>query len=144
VRGGFFLTIGLLLAAACRDKAPVGAFYGVRLAMTASDLRAHFEPGAPGHWHTETTPDREIAMVWAADAPERHPAVLRARFEIHSGLLVAIRAEARTEGPPLEKSLSAVLARHPLPGDRERASITILARDCPTHADEARALLAGH
>ncbi len=66
-----------------------------------------------------------------------------ARFEFHLGMLVAIRAgqrdplyKERVEVTP--KTVTRIAPQGPTPG----SDVTVLARDCPTHHDEAEALVA--
>lgn len=111
--------------------------YGVRLGLTPAQLRARFEAPGPGSFRT--VPGPELALEWAGASPE--PSL---RFEFHDGMLVALRARVRSndpaaQGPPVVVSNAAVLARRGAGTDR--TEVTWLARDCPTHADEARRLL---
>jgi hypothetical protein len=68
-------------------------------------------------------------------------------FEFHSALLVAMRLEVSAsstlaKGAPIEVSASRVLSRVARQrGDGDGVTITIIARDCPTHADEVKQLV---
>ena len=126
------------------DKPSITAFRGARLGMSARDVRDRFEPAAPGRWQTVNDAG-EMTMTWAANG---EPAtVAGARFEFHAGMLVAVRAridahDSLGSGPDFDVSPGAVLQRAPAgPG---MIAVTILARDCPTHAAEVTALLASH
>ena len=149
---------GAAVAGAIRAQSPqITAFRGARLGMSPRDVRDHFEPLGPGRWQTQTatapggsfpaSPERarqtaDVTLAWAADGGDT-----RARFEFHAGMLVAVRtalpaASPLAAGAALETSPAAVLTRAArAPGE---ISLTILARDCPTHAVEVqRALAAG-
>jgi hypothetical protein len=69
--------------------------------------------------------------------------VREARFEFHLGMLVAIRAQTAEAPPPGERistTPASVSVRRAAPsGGTERV---ILARDCPTHKEEAAGLVA--
>ena len=91
--------------------------------------------------------------VRGADKPAPSPILLTAgdldrdtRFEIHDGMLVAIRLDVPEDRPEargdrLETTAASVLVRERAePG---RARVSLLARDCPTHAAEVARILAG-
>jgi len=114
---------------------------GVRLGMTADQIRERFDRGTPAAWRTEVSgPDLALIRAPAGDLDRE------ARFEIHAGMLVAIRLDVRDDlpeaaGDPIVTTPASVLARsRPEPG---RTRISLLARDCPTHADEVSGLLSG-
>jgi hypothetical protein len=141
------LAIGL---AAC-SKPDQTSFHGVRLGMAARDVRDRFDIGGGGEW--KVTPGEEMLLDWspAADggaAATTSATVASARFEFHSGMLVAIRAnldhaDPSAGGGGLTVTGASVAAREPLP--KERVSYTLLARDCPTHkAEEQRLLSSKH
>ena len=137
------LVFALTFTLGCNDERRLGAFADVRLGMTADEVRSRFSPGGAGAWRIEASPGGEAVLTWGATA--REPVVRTARFEIHGGILVAVRALVRGEapkahGPAVEASHAVVVGRRPEGSDL--VTLTILARDCPTHADEARALAA--
>ncbi|MCA9530172.1 MAG: hypothetical protein KC543_08545 [Myxococcales bacterium] len=120
-------------------------FFGVRLGMTAQDIRTGF--ALPGAWRSEAGALGEgpgaIVLEWRPADPVTSP-VRAARFELHDGFLVALRAQlapssAIADGPAFDVNDQVV--RH-----RERVAAgvryTVLARSCPTHADEVQRLLA--
>jgi hypothetical protein len=120
----------------------LGGFRGARLGMTATAVRARFEEPALGKWESAPSGTAEdTALLWrAAGGP------WEARFEFHSGMLVAVRAVAPSDDPvatraPLEISKGIVRTR--AAGDGETVKVTILARDCPTHHAEAERLATG-
>lgn len=132
------LALGLSLAAGC-SRAEVPDFYGVRLGMVPRDVRDRFHAGA-GTFTSEAAKD-DYAIRWTKD-PGAVASVDLATFEFHMGSLVAVRAdlpasEAFAQGEPLVVTKSAVLAR-----DRkgDAVHVDLLARDCPTHAAEAKKL----
>jgi len=119
--------------------------YGARLGLGASDLRSRFAPPERGAFRAaaDALTNGDLALDWSADA---RTSPLRARFEFHSGLLVAIRAtlpatSPLAAGPALSETAVSVLSRHE--NADQTASLTILAKDCPTHAAEVRRLLRG-
>lgn len=140
--------------------------HGVRLGMTPRDVRDRFAAFSPGgQWRT-TAAAGELALEWlpastpAASTPPPIPpaandggtaepqppsAAAPARFEFHNGLLVAVRlvvppSDPAAHGAPVDVSTASVLARR---GRTDgRVELTLLARDCPTHAEEVHRLLA--
>jgi hypothetical protein len=119
-----------------------GRFHGARLGMTASAVRARFEEPSLGKWENVPSGSAEdTALAWrASTGPEE------ARFEFHSGMLVAVRAVVRADDAdashaPLEVSRGVVRTRGA--GDSGTVRVTILARDCPTHHAEAERLASG-
>ena len=148
----FFVVVGIVVH---RERlggdVEASRFRGTYLGMTAPEVRQRFAAGAPGHWAASTSQVGEEALLWTADgaaAPIAHAA-----FEFHDRILVAVRAELASDtpeasGPPRMVTPVAVRA---LADDRSDAptvgrdaprSLTILARDCPTHASEVARLLA--
>ena len=114
---------------------------GVRLGMTAAQIRDRFDRGTAAAWRTEVSgPDLALIRAPAGELDRE------TRFEIHAGMLVAIRMDVRddlpeAEGGPIVTTPASVVARsHP---ERGRTRISVLARDCPTHAAEVSALLSG-
>jgi hypothetical protein len=110
--------------------------------MTASAVRARFEEPALGKWENAPSAGGEdTALVWhAARGAEE------ARFEFHSGLLVAIRAVARADDAAAARArveASRIVVRTREDGPDDTVKITILARDCPTHHAEAERIAAG-
>ncbi len=114
----------------------------VRLGMTPNQVRQRFEGGLVASWRTEID-GSDLRLI-------REPAGefdRESHFEFHNGMLVAIRVDLREDAPlaigdPLVISAGSVMTRsHEHVG---RVILTVLARDCPTHADEvSRILLAG-
>ncbi len=133
------LALASLLFAACTAPDPQ-RFLGVRLGMSASQVRDNF--ARPGSWEVETSPDGLLHMGWTPiDAAD---GVQSAHFELHEGLLVAVRAsladpslvvgDPHIELPELVRVLD--------PGAGDTADFTLIARNCPLHAAEVTALLA--
>lgn len=131
-----------ILALAACTRVETDALPNVRLGMAPRDVRDRFEPGGEGTWQTSVGSGADdTAIEWkAADGSAR---VKDARFEFHLGMLVAIRATTREPAAEAERITST-------PGSvtlRKRApeggtSIAVLARDCPTHKEEADRLAA--
>jgi hypothetical protein len=120
----------------------IGDFRGARLGMTASAVRARFQEPALGKWESAPSGTAEdTALAWRAASGAED-----ARFEFHSGMLVAVRAVVRGDDPaalraPLEVSKAIVRTR--AEAESGTIKVTILARDCPTHHEEAERLAAG-
>ena len=102
-------------------------FLGARLGMSAQQVRSSFQPR--GTWATTTEGDL-LVLEWTGE----DPGVKSARFELHEGLLVAVRAELS------DASDTKVIA-----GDVVRevrgGALTMIARGCPVHADEVARLI---
>jgi hypothetical protein len=131
------LALAFVLAACGRDGAS-DAIPGVRLGMSPRDVRDRFDGGGEGAWQTKigggVGASDDTVLEWSAAHDTTH-----ARFEFHLGMLVAVRAHLR-EGVPSERvdlTPKTVTVRTPQAGGTE---LTILARDCPTHHEEAESL----
>lgn len=128
----------LMLASgsACARDTP-DAIPNVRLGMAPRDVRDRFQPGGtqPGAWQTALGAGDDTALEWTARDPAS--TFTEARFEFHLGMLVAIRA--KTKDAPKQQEVSTtpktVTVRTPI--KEGGASVMVLARDCPTHKDEA-------
>jgi hypothetical protein len=126
-------------------------FHGARLGMTASQLRRGFALVGDFSVQSAGESDGELAVEWVPRADEQGSSVFSfARFEFHQGLLVAVRADTRDPSQatlartqPFVADAAAVLHRH-VDGHSSdstaRVRITLLSRDCPTHAEEVRQL----
>jgi hypothetical protein len=147
VRVAIALLLTLTLAvAACERDGGGEAVPGVRLGMSPRDVRDRFEKSGKGTWKTNVgggapgaSGSDDTVLEWIAST-ETTPAT-RARFEFHLGMLVAVRAHVR-EGVARERielTSKTVTVRSPEGGGTE---VTILARDCPTHHQEAESLAA--
>ena len=131
----------MFLLAACRE-APA-TFHGVKLGMRPDDVRARFDVPA-GHWQNDGgTGGAGLKIVWQRDG--QADGVERATFEFHNGLLVAVRAtfgkpngDPWLSGPKRTETASTVIARDP----NGSANIRWIAKDCPEHEAEVRAILA--
>ncbi|MEO0325263.1 MAG: hypothetical protein AAF447_20060 [Myxococcota bacterium] len=119
---------------------------GVRLGMTASALRdaVALAQGA-GRWETALGDDGLVRMDWTPQAtPDSRSEARRATFELHEGVLVAVRAYVTAASPvaatPLIVSAGSVRRYENL--GPEGARITLIARNCPNHRAEVATLLA--
>jgi hypothetical protein len=124
--------LAAFLLVACSHP-DVPDFDGVRLGMAPRDVRDRFT-GAAGTWTNDAVKD-DYAIKWASP-PES------ATFEFHTGALVAVRADLPSDAPfakgdDLVVTKAAVLKRS---HDGGRVHVDLLARDCPTHAAEAKKL----
>lgn len=139
------LTSWALLSTLLATSSEPPTFYGARLGLTASELRARFAPPVPGAFRIAADAPRsgDLALEWRPLRPSASSPGT-ARFELHAGLLVAIRGtvgpnSSIADGPPLSESPVSLISRR---RNLDRTvTFAILARDCPTHADEIRALL---
>lgn len=130
-------------AAGCNPEPPNEVVPGVRLGMAPRDVRDRFDGGGEGTWQTKVGggagASDDTVLEWNAGGDRSR--ATHARFEFHLGMLVAVRAHLR-EGigaPRVDVTPKTVTVRTPEAGGTE---VTILARDCPTHHDEAEALAA--
>jgi hypothetical protein len=109
--------------------------------MTPEQVRERFDAQGAGCWRTEVR-GTELALIrWPGGGLDRE-----ARFEFHLGMLVALRLDLPEDapeaaGPAVEtRSGSVVARRRDEPG---RVRVSVLARDCPTHAEEVARILSG-
>ena len=129
------------LLAACAHDSGGEPIPGVRLGMSPRDVRDRFDPGGSGAWQTKVgggpgaTDDTVLEWTATADATR----ATTARFEFHLGMLVAVRAHLRAgaAGERIDLTPKTVTVRTPQGGGSD---VTVLARDCPTHHDEAESL----
>lgn len=130
-----------LATAGCTRTEAAEALPGVRLGMTPRDVRDRFEGGGAGAWQTKigggAGASDDTVVEWSAQGPESR--VATARFEFHLGMLVAIRGHLREPigAERVDSTPKTVTLRKPAGGGTD---LTILARDCPTHHDEAEGL----
>lgn len=143
--------VAVVLSACSGETIP--DVYGVKLGMTASDVRDRFR-GAGGAFKADVAAD-DYAIRWtrgeAKTTASGEPNPLVVTFEYHMGTLVAIRARVPSDAPiakgsSVVTSKSAVLARTPGEaldgGVAGTVEVDVLARDCPTHKTEAESLAA--
>ncbi len=130
---------------ACGRETANEALPGVRLGMAPRDVRDRFAPGGAGSWQTNVGgggpgASDDTVVEWSANGDSSR--VTHARFEFHLGMLVAVRAhlrEAAKGEPRIETTPKTVSMLAPVAGGTD---VTLLARDCPTHHDEAESLAA--
>ena len=122
-------------------------FHGARLGMTASQLRQSFALADEGAFRAAGNAGSE-GELWLEWTPTQAASLAGARFEFHEGLLVAIRAElhdaseaTRVAAEPVQLTEGTLRHRALLTPDSARVRISILSRDCPTHAEEVRRLI---
>lgn len=130
---------GLMWTLASWSSTTVPSVRGVRLGMTPDQVRDRFEGGATASWRTEIA-GLDLFLIRAPGGSLDRDT----RFEFHNGMLVAMRLDLPADAPeasgePLAISPGSVTARTPEPADRVR--LIVLARDCPTHADEVSRIL---
>lgn len=139
------LVLGVMLARsmiAKEDTAAIGTFHGVKLGMTAAAVRERFQEPTLGTWQAmPQTGAGDVVLAWAAVKGGQ-----RTELELHNGMLVAVRAtiakgDPEGQGAPVEVSRAVVRTRAV---DGDLVKVLILARDCPTHHEEAEKLAAGH
>ncbi len=123
---------------AAEEKAPIP---NVRLGMAPRDVRDRFQPGGaadPGSWQTALGAGDDTVLEWTAKDPRS--TIAQARFEFHLGMLVAIRARTN-EGRAGESITSTARTVTELaPSSEGGTRVVVLARDCPTHREEAERL----
>lgn len=128
-----------LFVGACTRIEP-DAIPNVKLGMAPGDVRDRFEPGGQGSWQTSVgAAADDTALEWKAK--DGSAKVKDARFEFHLGMLVAIRANTNDPAPSSEKiatTPSTVSVRRAASGGG--TEVVVLARDCPTHKEEAASL----
>ena len=142
---GWWLALGLLpvgIAAAwtLSDTDARRDFQGVRLGMSASQVREAYAPGQPGAWSSSVSDDGTLLLDWqASEGPST------ARFEVHDGLLVAVRGRGKHESgrgdDRVEVSADDVWSVSSDPADMSQ--VVWIARNCPLHREEIDALVSG-
>ena len=108
--------------------------------MAPRDVRARFQPGTDGSWQTALGAGDDTALEWTSRGGGG--GVTHARFEFHLGMLVAIRARLNESVSREEVSATPKTVTVKAPSQEGGASLTVLARDCPTHKDEAESFAA--
>ena len=137
-----FALVTALAVAAC-GTTPADPIPGVRLGMSPRDVRDRFDPEAAGTWRTNVASgpgaSDDTVLEWTSSAAAEKSKASDARFEFHLGMLVAVRAHLRegSSGERIETTPRTVTVRTPQGGGTE---VTLLARDCPTHHEEAESL----
>ena len=132
------LAVALMIGACTRIEAD--AIPNVKLGMGPGDVRERFAPGGPGTWQTSVGKAAgDTAIEW--QAKDGSAKVKEARFEFHNGMLVAVRATTN-EAPPSDEKITATPASVSVrrPASSGGTELAVLARDCPTHKEEAAAL----
>ena len=132
---------------ACRHDTASETLPGVRLGMAPRDVRDRFVDGADGAWQTNVGggpgASDDTVVEWSSSSEKTR--VTHARFEFHLGMLVGVRAHLRDGGGQAEARVEAtpktVTMVAPASGSGG-IDVTMLARDCPTHHDEAESLAA--
>lgn len=110
----------------------------VRLGMAPRDVRERFQPSAAGSWQTALGSGDDTVLEWTSRDASSY--VSQARFEFHLGMLVAIRARLNEKAEREEVSTTPKTVTSRAPAGEGGTHVTVLARDCPTHKDEAEAL----
>jgi len=131
------------LGAQIQQPDGVFAYRGARLGLTAAQLRDAYD--AEGDWGLRTDEDGSLVLSFTPEEPVDANAPRSATFEFHEGLLVAMRFRMPASAPlasgdPLVVAPDAVLHREPLGSDE--VQVDVIARNCPTHAEELSRLLA--
>ena len=128
VRLLFFIT---LLACSGCSREPEG-LPNVKLGMSPRDVRERFTPGGEGKWQTRLGQDDDTILDWNASSAAA--TLDHASFEFHNGMLVALRATLRSSAPHAIEATKRTVSL------RDGVHLTLLARDCPTHHEEAESL----
>jgi hypothetical protein len=109
--------------------------------MSPRDVRERFVGGGSGSWQTKVGGGAGVSddtvVEWTANGETG--AATHARFEFHLGMLVAVRAHVRdvVAAERIDVSPGTVTVRTPGAPPTGGTDVTILARDCPTHREEA-------
>lgn len=124
-------------AACCR-------FEGASFGMTGEQIRERFEGSGAGTWSRSVEGKVEV-LRWDRTASSG-PWPASIRFELHDGILTAIRSRLEpggmlSGGPPLEETPFAVTARRRLPDGS--IDYVALVRDCKLQQTEIATLIAG-
>jgi len=122
----------------------IAELHGVRLGMTIPQAKAGFDLGPKGQWSVAAGCEGGSLDWKPEDAAST--SVRWARFEVHDGVVVALRLRLAPDDPNaggerLQTSDDAVAARETL-GEGEVA-VALLDRRCLEHAPEVSQLLAG-
>jgi hypothetical protein len=112
----------------------------VRLGMAPRDVRERFHPGGEGSWQTALGTGDDTGLEWTA-RDVRAP-MAQARFEFHLGMLVAIRARTNESSSRDDVAVTPKTVTVRGPAREGGTNVTVLARDCPTHKDEAESFAA--
>jgi hypothetical protein len=131
----FLLVVFTLALGAGCSREEKEAVPNVRLGMAPRDVRERFQPGGEGSWQTALGTADDTVLEWTAR--DANGPVVQARFEFHLGMLVAIRARLNETVSREEISATARTVTIKAPATEGGSSVTVLARDCPTHKDEA-------
>jgi hypothetical protein len=133
------LVSGLAACSLGDERAPLP---GVRLGMSPRDVRDRFEGAEQGAWQTRLGPGAtdDTVLEWTATAATTR--ATHARFEFHLGMLVAVRAHLRAPAPPVGRVTATpkTVTGWSASTSDGGTELTMLARDCPTHHDEAELL----
>jgi hypothetical protein len=130
----FTLVVGVMVSALTLERS-AGSWNerGVKLGMSEGEIVRAFADGRGGEWK-RVVACRGVALEWtrrAGGVPSRW-----ARFEMHEGVLVAMRVHSddKATGVVAETGWGAVRAARPYQGGM---ATTVIARGCATHAAEA-------
>lgn len=134
------LCLSLSLAVACSRDESTEALPNVRLGMAPRDVRDRFKPAGEGSWQTAVGTGDDTVLEWTAREPGAP--VAQARFEFHLGMLVAIRARMNEPSSKESVTLTPKTVTVRAPAREGGTSLTVLARDCPTHKEEAASFAA--
>lgn len=142
------LVLGLALgvpatSTGCSRADAAEALPAIKLGMSPRDVRARFEPSTQGSWTTKigSSPGDDTILEWVA-ADTTSARITTAKFEFHLGMLVAIRAHLRepVAAEVIDLTAKTVSSRAPSGPSGPGSDLVVLARDCPTHRDEAEAV----
>lgn len=133
------LALGALVSSILTGSEAPGSLRGARLGLTPEQVRDRFAGGEPASWESEIVGPDLTLIRGPSTSIDRET-----RFEFHGGMLVAIRADLPADAPEargeaVEISPASVVAREATPGGRVR--LRVLARDCPTHAQEVSGII---
>lgn len=125
-------------AVGCNARQEADAIPGARLGMSPRDVRERFQSGGEGTWQSSVGSADDTILEWRAKGDAAR--VAQARFEFHLGMLVAVRAHVRDATPSENVSATPKTVTLRKPSAEGGTEVTLLARDCPTHHEEAESL----
>ena len=126
-----------LALSACDE--PREQFDGIWLGMTPTAVRDTFHPGE-GQWRNEVDGAGTLHLFWTPEQAES--SVKSAEFEVHGGVLVAMRAVLSSAHPAANdpSDVDDVRLRHVRQVDPDTVQVLWIAKDCPVHRDELERL----
>ncbi|MEM7447786.1 MAG: hypothetical protein AAF355_06050 [Myxococcota bacterium] len=152
---GLYGLLGILWCdaelAGSESDAELRGLLGVRLGMTPLEVRQNFHQSSSGSSVASSTEQGQLVVDWEANAEAAWhsspnlESPIRVTFEFHNAILVAIRADFVAPSDA-KSSIDTKLSVSPsavrsIISEKGRSKVVLIARDCPTHADEVQYIL---